>query len=253
MSPRVLVLTPMKNATKHLDRYFSNLADLDYGADNLSLGFLVSDSDDGTYGALDDRLPDLRQRYARVTLTSHDFGLQLPEGIDRWSPAFQIPRRAVLARSRNRLLFAALRDEDWVLWMDVDLDSYPPTVLNELLASRKSIVHPHCVVKPGARSFDGNTWRDGGDTTLHELRGHGAVRIEGVGGTMLLVRADIHRDGLIFPAYPYGTRSPFIRDHNPMMGRLGGEIETEGLAVMAKDMGHEVWGLPDLEIVHLAE
>ena len=69
----------MKNATKHLDRYFSNLADLDYGADNLSLGFLVSDSDDGTYGALDDRLPDLRQRYARVTLPSHDFGLQLPE------------------------------------------------------------------------------------------------------------------------------------------------------------------------------
>ena len=27
-------------------------------------------------------------------------------------------------------------------WMDVDLDSYPPTVLNNSLASGKSIVHP---------------------------------------------------------------------------------------------------------------
>jgi hypothetical protein len=29
-----------------------------------------------------------------------------------------------------------------------------------------------------------------------------------------------------------------------------GEIETEGLAIMAKDMGIECWGLPDLEIRH---
>jgi len=28
------------------------------------------------------------------------------------------------------------------------------------------------------------------------------------------------------------------------------EIETEGLAMMAKDMGIECWGLPDLEIRH---
>lgn len=29
-----------------------------------------------------------------------------------------------------------------------------------------------------------------------------------------------------------------------------GEIESEGLGIMAKDMGYECLGLPDLEIVH---
>ncbi|HQT44291.1 MAG TPA: hypothetical protein PLD79_09835 [Halothiobacillus sp.] len=29
-----------------------------------------------------------------------------------------------------------------------------------------------------------------------------------------------------------------------------GEIETEGLAIMPKDMGAECWGLPDVEIIH---
>lgn len=253
MSESVLVLTPMKNTVRHLDRYFANLDSLDYDRSAISLGFLISDSDDGTYEALRSRYESLADRYRKVTVVERDFGLTLPDGVDRWSPAYQVPRRSVLARSRNHLLFAALDDEDWVLWMDADLSSYPESILKDLLAAGKSIVHPHCVVKPGGRSFDGNSWFAGGSRTLHDARGQGAVRLEGVGGTMLLVRADIHRDGLVFPAFPYGVRSPFIRAHNQMTGVLGGELETEGLAIMAKDMGHEVWGLPDIEIVHAPE
>jgi peptide chain release factor subunit 1 len=67
---------------------------------------------------------------------------------------------------------------------------------------------------------------------------------------MLLVRADLHRDGLVFPPFFYGGRSPFVRDPHPLRGKSVGEIETEGLAIMAKDMGMECWGLPDLEIIH---
>ena len=67
---------------------------------------------------------------------------------------------------------------------------------------------------------------------------------------MLLVRADLHRDGLVFPPFFYGNRSPWVRDPHPLRGDNVGEIETEGLAIMAKDMGTECWGLPDLEIVH---
>jgi hypothetical protein len=50
---------------------------------------------------------------------------------------------------------------------------------------------------------------------------------------MLLVRADLHRDGLVFPSYSH---------------RL--YIETEGLAMMAADMGHRCWALPQVRIVH---
>lgn len=68
---------------------------------------------------------------------------------------------------------------------------------------------------------------------------------------MLLVRADRHRDGLIFPPFRYGVESPHIRRQHPVWGR--GEIETEGFGAMAADMGLQCWGLPDLEIIHANE
>jgi hypothetical protein len=85
---------------------------------------------------------------------------------------------------------------------------------------------------------------------MDDMRGSGRVRLDSVGGTMLLVRAERHRDGLVFPPFFYGERSRWVRAPNPWQGGHVGEIETEGFAAMAKDMGIECWGLPDLEILH---
>ena len=137
------------------------------------------------------------------------------------------------------------------LWLDVDVVGYPSDVLLSLLASGKDIVTPHCVVEPGGRTFDWNAWRDKGRSRMDALRGgRDLVRLDAVGGTMLLIRADLHREGLIFLPYPYGRRNRFARDANPMLGEEMGEVETEGLGLMAKDMGHECWGMPNLEVVH---
>ena len=54
-----------------------------------------------------------------------------------------------------------------------------------------------------------------------------------LGGTALLVKADLHREGLVFPPYSHH-----------------GYIETEGLAMMARDMGYQCWGLPAVRVVH---
>jgi hypothetical protein len=120
---------------------------------------------------------------------------------------------------------------------------------------REDIVVPHCVDRQG-RTFDLNSFQlerptteatasrfvvDGilqppkgeGRRYLEDLEGPSPVPLDSVGGTMLLVRANLHRDGLLFPPFPYKLH-----------------IETEGLAMMAKDMGHRCWGLPDLRIVH---
>lgn len=253
VAPSILVLTPLKNAARFLDRYFSNLDSLEQSPSDISLGFLISDSTDGTAEALRSRLPKLHERYRSVTVVEKDFGFEIPEQLNRWSAALQAPRRAVLAKSRNHLLFAALKDEDWVLWIDVDVASYPSDVITQMLATGKSILHPNCVVEPGGASYDGNAWRDEGNLYMHGMRGRGLVRLEGVGGTMLFIKGDIHRDGLVFPAFPYGVQSPHARKFNDVAGRRGGEFETEGLALMAKDMGHECWGMPDLEIVHFPE
>lgn len=165
----------------------------------------------------------------------------------------QLRRRAVLARSRNHLLSRALADEDWVLWIDVDVIDYPADIIERLLATGKDIVYPHCVIEPGdepKRTFDRNAWRDHGRLHMDDLRAEGdLVPLDTVGGTMLLVRADAHRDGLVFPPFPYGGGSALIRDTN-FFSAGPGEIETEGLGVLASDMGYECWGMPNLEVLH---
>lgn len=248
---RVLVLTPVKEASEHLPRYFELLAGLDYPPQLLSVGLLESDSADGTYALLEERLPELERRYRRVTLMRRDFGYRLPAGVPRWTPEHQLARRAVLARSRNHLLIGALADEDWVLWLDVDLVDYPPDVLRRLLATGKDVVMPHCVTQPGGPTFDTNAWSDHGRLHLDDMRdGDELVPLDSVGGTMLLVRADAHRAGLNFPAFLYGRPSSRARNPSPITGSGSGEIETEGLGLMAHDMGYECWGMPNLEIVH---
>lgn len=253
MSATFLILTPLKNAARHLERYFQNIASLEQDPSTISLGFLVSDSTDGTIDALRARQHDLEKRYRSVTIVEKNFGFLIPEDFHRWSNAIQAPRRIVLAKSRNHLLFAALKDEDWVVWLDVDVAWFPPDVLTRMVATGKSIVHPNCVIEPGGKAYDGNAWRQDGTLFMHGMRSHELVRLEGVGGTMILIKADIHRDGLVFPAFPYGVRSPYSRSRNEVVGIGGGEFETEGLAMMAKDMGHETWGMPNLEILHLPE
>lgn len=246
--PKVLILTPMKDAQAHLGTYAHLLEQLDWPRERLSIGALEGDSQDGTWSGLSDLKPGLEARAHRVHLHKKDYGFHLPGGRARWAPGIQLARRQVLARSRNQLLFRALDDEDLVLWVDVDLIAYPPDVLHLLVATGFDIVTPDCVLTSGGPSFDRNAWTDGGMTTLDMRRGQGPVRLQSVGGTMLLVRADLHREGLIFPPFPYGKDNFNVRRVHPDWGH--GEIETEGLGMMALDMGVQPWGLPDLEIVH---
>ncbi|HKE55407.1 MAG TPA: hypothetical protein VKB46_01855 [Pyrinomonadaceae bacterium] len=246
-SDRVLILCPVKNAARYLDTFQRALATLTYPRSLLSLGLLESDSTDGTYEQLTQRLPGLKANFARVELHKKDFGYQIPNRLPRYAPQIQPQRRAILARSRNHLLFRALDDEDWVLWVDVDVIEYPPDVIERLLATGKDIVTPNCVYDYGGQSFDLNSWRDHGRLHLHDLRAEGElVPLDSVGGTMLLVRADVHRDGLIFPAFPYGLPNSRIRSNNYWQG----EYETEGLGIMALDQGVQCWGMPNLEIKH---
>lgn len=261
---RVLILTPMKDASGDLDRYFELLDALTYDREYLSLGLLESDSSDDTYAELQKRLPGLASGFRSVGLWKRDFGFRIPPGTPRWAARIQRERRTVLAKSRNHLLFRALEDEDWVLWLDADLVEYPPDLVERLLATGRSIVHPNTVLEYGGKSFDLNAWRDHGRLHLHDLRGEGElVRLDAVGGTVLLVRADLHRDGLVFPPFYFGRRNPLVRKRgrlrdlvaDPDPGALfrreaPGEIETEGLGIMAREMGHECWGMPNLEILH---
>src|SRR5215813_2206261 len=241
---RVLILTPVKNASHFIKGYSRRLAALTYPHHLISVGLLESDSNDSTYQVLQAQLPALRREFKRVGMWKRDFGYHTPSGVHRGTEAIQVERRTVLAKSRNHLLMHALDDEDWVLWLDVDVIEYPTDIIERLLATGKDIVHPHCVLEYGGQTFDKNAWRNKGRVHMEDLRQEGEmVELDAVGGTMLLVRADLHRDGLIFPAFPYGQESARRRPER-------GELETEGLGLMAQDMGHQCWGMPHLEIRH---
>ena len=241
--PRVLILTPVKDAAHVLPRYWELLYHLTYPRERVSLGFLESDSQDGSLELLRRKLPVLQRDFRRALLWKRDFGFTIPPHLQRYSESIQVERRSVLARSRNHLLFHALDDEDWVLWMDADLLEYPPDIIETLLASGREIVQPHCVLEYGGRTYDENAWTEQGRHHMDAMRDRDLVRLDAVGGTMLLVRADLHRDGLVFPPFLYGLSNDRVRE-----GR--GEVETEGLGMLAHDMGVECWGLPNVEILH---
>ncbi|KAA0162349.1 hypothetical protein FNF28_04768 [Cafeteria roenbergensis] len=163
--PLVLVLTPVKNAWGHLDRFWKNLNALDYPKSRISVAFLESDSDDhgapegvSTMGKLESLAKSQGAAFRRVQVFSKSFGVALKRS-ERHGEEAQLRRRAVMARSRNYLLSRALDDEAYVLWIDSDLHSYPAGVLRGLLASGKDIVTPNAVMSPGSRSYDLNAWQ----------------------------------------------------------------------------------------------
>lgn len=284
---KILILTVAKDAEEFLSNYFKSLFKLTYSHNLISIGFLEGDSVDNTYPVLKKKLPELNKNFRSAGLWKEDFGFHIPPNTQRWARQIQIKRRTILAKSRNHLLFHALNDEDWVLWLDADLIEYPSNIIEKLLETGKDIVQPNCVSRYGGKSFDSNAWRDQGKYHMHDLRKEGdLVKLHAVGGCMLWIKADIHRDGLIFPPFPYGDRSPLIRRYNYLLRRRDilknaifnmlnilwtekfniikrnrgdstyplreyvGEIETEGLGIMANSMGYECWGMPNLEILH---
>ena len=172
-----------------------------------------------------------------------------------------------MAKARNSLLFTLIGPStSWILWLDADVIETPPTLIQDLASHNKDIIVPNCFQrfdddgKPGVRPYDYNSWRDsdaaqelaakmGPDEVL--LEGYAEMAtyrqlmamladtsvnadqrkimpLDGVGGTALFVRADVHRDGAMFP--------PFSFYHL---------IETEGFAKMARRLSYESFGLPN--------
>lgn len=68
-------------------------------------------------------------------------------------------------------------------------------------------------------------WREDKDVELE---------LDGIGGVNIIVKADVHRTGINFPAYAFENQA-----------------ETEGFARMAKRAGYQVYGLPNYVVWHI--
>lgn len=255
---RVAVFIPVRDAEHFLDRCFELVSKLDYPKDQLRLVFCEGDSIDNTRSTLATLADEYRDIFSEIDVLTYQSGFKI-ERSRRWIEKKQYARRSNLAKVRNHLIDEGLKDEDWVLWIDADVCDYDPGILRRLISEETKIVTPNCVLSWGEASYDQNAFNDHGQPKdysyykhvkgglfmppidyawrrhLHIFRFLDRVPLSSVGGTMLLVHANVHRAGIVFPEIPYDDL-----------------LETEGFGRMCRDFGVQPIGLPNVEIRHEA-
>ncbi|KAF2746232.1 glycosyltransferase family 62 protein [Sporormia fimetaria CBS 119925] len=201
--------------------------------------------------------------------------LQSQNEAERHKLENQKARRAAMAKARNSLLFTTMGPTtSWILWMDADIVETPASLIQDLAAYDVPIIAPNVFQRfynnekkaMDIRPYDYNNWVDsptaqamaakmGKDEVLFEGYNEMAtyrslmvmmydpsadpttkVKLDGVGGATLLVKAEVHRDGAMFPAFPFYHL-----------------IETEGFAKMAARLNWASYGLPHYLVYHYNE
>ncbi|KAG0651941.1 Mannan polymerase II complex anp1 subunit [Hyphodiscus hymeniophilus] len=274
---RVLILTPLRDAAPYLPKHFDLLSDLTYPHHLIDLAFLVGDSTDDTLAILAAELDRIQKQtdtlpFNSVLIVEKDFGSVTAMSVEeRHGFAAQAQRRKNMARARNYLLSAALKqDHSWVYWRDVDIVDSPKKILEDFVAHDRDIIVPNVWFhrykdgKDIEGRFDYNSWiesdkalrlastlskdavivegykeYDTGRTYMAKMgdwrqNKDEEVQLDGIGGVNIVVKADVHRSGINFPCYAFENQA-----------------ETEGFAKMAKRAGYEVVGLPNYVVWHI--
>ncbi|KAH8912877.1 Anp1-domain-containing protein [Coniochaeta sp. PMI_546] len=276
---RILLCVPLRDAEPHLPMFFSHLRNFTYPHHLIDLAFLVSDSKDRTLEVLVENLEAIQAseddlaHYGEISIIEKDFGQKVNQDVEsRHGFAAQASRRKLMAQARNWLLSAALRPyHSWVYWRDVDVETAPFSILEDLMRHNKDVIVPN-VWRPlpdwlgGEQPYDLNSWQESETAlaladTLDEdavivegyaeyatWRPHLAylrdpygdpdmeMEIDGVGGVSILAKAKVFRSGVHFPAFSFEKHA-----------------ETEGFGKMSRRMGFSVVGLPHYTIWHLYE
>lgn len=192
--------------------------------------------------------------------------IQSQDEAERHKLENQRARRAAMSRARNSLLFTTIGPHtSWVLWLDADIVESPPSLVQDLASHNKPVLVPNCFQrytdkegKPAVRPYDYNSWQDSQAAidlaatmdrdeiivegyemetwrtlmamSVNQTEVHTPdeiIPLDGVGGTALMVKAEVHRDGAMFPAFSFYHL-----------------METEGFAKMARRLGWQCFGLP---------
>lgn len=147
---RILLCAPLRDAAPHLPMFFSHLRNLTYPHHLIDLAFLVGDSKDNTLTLLSDLLAGLQKSdnpgdaFGEISVLEKDFNQKVSQDVEsRHGFAAQASRRKSMAQARNWLLSAALRpSHSWVYWRDVDVETAPFTIIEDLMRHNKDVIVP---------------------------------------------------------------------------------------------------------------
>ncbi|CEP63104.1 Anp1p LALA0_S07e02476g [Lachancea lanzarotensis] len=276
---RVLFTVPLRDAAEHLPMFFEHMARTSYPHNLIDLSFLVSDSSDDTMGVLLAHLQkaqsqtDRTKRFGNIEIYEKDFGQIIGQSFsDRHGFAAQGPRRKLMGRARNWLGSVALKPyHSWVYWRDVDVQTIPRTILEDLMHHDKDVIVPN-VWRPlpdwlgNIQPYDLNSWQESeGGLQLADSLDEDAVIVEGypeyatwrthlaymrdpsgdpevemeldgIGGVSILSKAKVFRAGSHFPAFSFEKHA-----------------ETEAFGKLSRRLGYSVIGLPHYVIWHIYE
>jgi hypothetical protein len=76
------------------------------------------------------------------------------------------------------------------------------------------------------------------------------IPLDGVGGVSIVVKADVHREGLFSAHHIPRPSLTSVTGINFPSYAFENQAETEGFAKMAKRAGKEVYGLPNYVVWH---
>ena len=261
----ILVLSPFQEFPGYFSRFLGNVMSLTYPHCLLRIVIGIDQSLDGSAPVFQQHVKKLPHKFHSLEvhplLVSDADADKIPRFANRHRKDIQFIRRRKLAKIRNALLFSALQDEKYVFWLDSDVRKIPPDILQTLISAQVPVVVPSCLYRKSLSEFDvydRNSWREteasrkflkSKDSNYLMLEGYGnntlrrylpdlasegsLVRLDGVGACCLLVEANVHKQGAIFPFY-------IINNH----------IETEGFAQVAKLLGYQVYGMPRVHVIH---
>lgn len=180
---------------------------------------------------------------------------------ERHNPIVQRQRRASIAALRNYLMLRSLRDEEHVLWVDADVVEFSEGVMQTMLKHSEEkrdqvgLLTVRCK-QHLIESYDKNAWvidrerpqllgpvgDDARQDAVQELvasrryvdelvkgtNDSDLLPLDSVGGTLLYIRSQLVRQGLVFPTHNV-VGSTWTQD-----GWIG--VETEGICYEASHM-----------------
>ncbi|KAI0395385.1 glycosyltransferase family 62 protein [Xylariaceae sp. FL0594] len=274
---RVLILTPLKDASTYLPKYFDLLVELTYPHHLIDLGFLVGDSTDDTLAVLSVELERIQKQKGSVpfnsaTIIEKDFGNTIGQDVqNRHSFEAQGPRRKAMGRARNYLLSSALKPEhSWVYWRDVDMVESPAEIIQDFISRDRDILVPNVWFHRYENGvdiegrFDYNSWVETEkglklasklDKNVVLAEGYkqydtGRIYMAKMGDRTKDKFEEIELDGIggvnilvKADVHRSGINFPSYAFEN--------QAETEGFAKMAKRAGYQVIGLPNYVVWHI--